>query len=740
MTYSNSGEEQRASDLRDGLSNFSTHDRQTETALASRAWGTLLIVVVNAVIFAAMAVKCATVSGFNPIQLALWGGNSATLDLSGQWWRLLTYQFLHANLLHIAINMWVMWNVGRLTERLYGSANLLFLYLSAGALAGLASIVWNPELVSVGASGSIFGVLGALLAFLLRFRNEAPSSVLRYWLPAFVFAGYNLFAGAYQPGIDNAAHVGGLIAGFILGAIVAKSPDDHRRFAFSRVAAAILIASACTLLPLWYLNAFHHRPSTLEAFAASHRWYVDGESKNIQLWQSLAQQLGSGSLSIDQARNEFEQNIVPFWKQAAIRLEGELKQPRHDTNPFLPVVATFATLRLRWAQANVAALRDGSAQNTQAVLTDAEQTGLAQAAIDRLKLRAEAENFPVPLNQSAVAVWIKSRLPGLHQDCANPPANVQRPLSPDDDAEDGPAQRHAIGCRAQRMFMAGDYRALDATMKKYARALSDLPDGSSRLEGLWEGLYDLFEYGGISVEEAMRRTSEWRKSVKGSVEPDLAEAMMFRIWAYSARGHGYASSVSAQAMQIYLARTAMAAVGLQDMERSAANDPMWYVLSLSVDRDQSVPIERQRALFDQGVARFPDYTPLYRQMLTSLMPRWGGSTQAVDEFIHAVSGKNGQLYPMTYAHLYLTYGSLEGGDYSVIESQDPDPDVLKQGLEEFRKHHPRSDYVLNSVAHLACAGHEYRLYRSVSPLLRGHISTPAWPDKLSVASCDKWSS
>jgi hypothetical protein len=95
---------------------------------------------------------------------------------------------------------------------------------------------------------------------------------------------------------------------------------------------------------------------------------------------------------------------------------------------------------------------------------------------------------------------------------------------------------------------------------------------------------------------------------------------------------------------------------------------------------------------------------------------------------------------MTYAHLYLTYGSLEGGDYSVIESQDPDPDVLKQGLEEFRKHHPRSDYVLNSVAHLACAGHEYRLYRSVSPLLRGHISTPAWPDKLSVASCDKWSS
>jgi hypothetical protein len=151
-------------------------------------------------------------------------------------------------------------------------------------------------------------------------------------------------------------------------------------------------------------------------------------------------------------------------------------------------------------------------------------------------------------------------------------------------------------------------------------------------------------------------------------------------------------------------------------------------------------LKRQRAVFDRGAARFPSYVPLYRQMLVSLMPRWGGSTPAVDEFIRSISVKNSKSYLAIYAQLYLTYGKLEGGDYSVIERQDPDPDLLKQGLEEFRNRHPRSDYVLNSIAHLACAGHEYRLYREISPLLRGHISITAWPGKLSVASCDRWSS
>ena len=276
---------------------------------------------------------------------------------------------------------------------------------------------------------------------------------------------------------------------------------------------------------------------------------------------------------------------------------------------------------------------------------------------------------------------------------------------------------------------------LDESLRKFQRNLTDLPDGSSSLEGAWNGLDDLFDYGGITIEEAMRRTSEWRKAVKGSIEPDVAEAMILRDWAYAARGHGYASSVSAQAMQMYLARAAMAQAGLQDMERSAANDPMWYVLSIGISRDLSVPLENQRVIFDRGMAKYPGYAPLYRQMLTSLMPRWGGSKQQVDEFIRTVAKT-----PMAYADLYRIYGNLEGDDYSVIENQDPDPDLLKQGMQQLIERHPRSNYILNSVARMACSGQEFYFYRNIRTKLQGHVSLAAWPDKLSVASCNKWNS
>lgn len=723
-------------DLRESLTSFSAHDSQVARVLASTAWITPVIVGVNVAIFLAMSVAFGTIAGFDPLQLAAWGGNSGTLDLSGQWWRLVTYQFLHVNLPHIVINMWVLWNVGRLTERLYGSVPLLFLYLCAGALAGLASIMWNPAQISVGASGSIFGVLGAFLAFLLRARDEAPSSVLRYWLPVLLFVAYNLFAGATQPGVDNAAHVGGLIAGFGLGTVLVRPLGSRQSFPLAQISAAVLLAGACALPPLWYLGAFDRRPSALETFATAHRWYMDGEGANLRLWETLAGRINAGSISNDEARGRFERDILPFWSDADARFRRELTKAGRRKDPFLAHVANFAALRLGWAQAIVAALRDTDPQHVQTALDFAQRTNLEQAAIDRLKLRDEAERLPTPLSESAVAIWIKSRAPMLQRKCVDAPAGVRRPPSPTDAFDDGPAQRHAMGCLAQQLFMAGDYATLDATMKRYARNPSDLPDGGSRFEGMWDGLDDLLAYGAIPVEDAMRRTVQWRRSVKGSGEPDVAEALMFRIWAYTARGYGYASSVNPQAFQLYLSRSAMAAAALQDAKPAAGNDPMWYALSLGVDRDQSVSLDKQRALFDRGVEKFPGYLPLYRQMLTSLMPRWGGSTDAVDRFIRDVATKNGQMDIVTYTRLYMIYGDLEGEDFNVFVSSNADPIVLRQGMKALIRRYPGSDYIVNSVARFACINNDPPAYRAVRQRLQGHESASAWPHKLSVARCD----
>lgn len=735
MAHSNDAEEQ-ARDLRASLSNFSSRDKRVEFALTSLAWATPLIIGVNTLAFIAMAVTSATVLGFSPIQLVVWGGNSAVLDLAGQWWRLLTYQFLHANLLHIAINMWVLWNVGRLTERLYGSITLLFLYLASGILAGFTSIVWNPELVSVGASGSIFGILGAFLAFLVRFRNEAPPSVLRYWIPALVFAAYNLFAGAYQPGVDNAAHVGGLIGGFLLGLMLARELGEARAFSFTSILSAILFVCAVALPPLWYLGAFDRSPSAQEAFAQTHPWYMEGEAKNLQLWQSLAVQMGSGAISSNDVANNFEQNIIPFWQNANDRLQSELAQPNRDQSPFLLQVAQFAQIRLRWARAISSTLRNGGQLDTETMESYVQQTIRIQSEIDRSKLRGVAETMPVPLNQSAIAIWLRRQLPELGPACVVPPAYVEKPLSAADAAYDGPAQRHAIGCAAQKMFLMGDYQTLDDTIKFYARTPSDLPDGSSRLEGVWSGLDDLFSYGQVPVEEAMRRLAQWRRAVKGSAEPDLVETLMFRIWAYSARGHGPASDVSAQAMQTFSARTFMAAASLRDAAPAGAYNPVWYSLAIGLDRDQSVPWQTQELVFDLGAKHSRDYLPLYRQILTSLMPRWDGSIEAVDDFIRSASTKSGQMDPALYARLYLIYGNLEGDDFNVVESAHADSQLIKEGMAALRIRYPHSDYILNTTARFTCIDRDWDLYRSLSARLPNHISTQAWPDKLSATRCD----
>jgi hypothetical protein len=188
-------------------------------------------------------------------------------------------------------------------------------------------------------------------------------------------------------------------------------------------------------------------------------------------------------------------------------------------------------------------------------------------------------------------------------------------------------------------------------------------------------------------------------------------------------------------MQIFVARSAMAAATLRDIAPTGQMDPNWYALSLGVERDQSVPVKAQLALFEKGIAKYPAYGPIYRQMLTSLMPRWGGSKEAVESFIRFVAKS-----PVAYANLYRMYGDLEGNDYSVIEESYLDPELLKQGMNDLLKRYPRSNYMLNEIARMACEGHEYRLYRTISPRLNGHVSSAAWPSKLTVDSCNHWSS
>jgi len=220
-------------------------------AATPRAFVTPTLVAACVGVFAAMVATGVDPMLPSPDDLLPWGANDAVrVALAGEWWRLPASVFLHGGLLHLAMNMWCLVNIGPLAERFYGNLGFAAVYLAAGIGGALASMATAPARVSVGASGAIFGILGALLAFLLVNRRSVPASVLGpLRSSALAFVVFNTLFGAVAPGIDQAAHMGGLATGFLSGLVLARpwparsSARDLARSAFRAVVVAAVVTA-----------------------------------------------------------------------------------------------------------------------------------------------------------------------------------------------------------------------------------------------------------------------------------------------------------------------------------------------------------------------------------------------------------------------------------------------------------------------------------------------------------------
>lgn len=214
--------------------------RRSESAIGV----TQIILGINVAVFLGMALAGSTIMEFSTPESIQWGANIGALTFSGEWWRLLTCVFVHAGIIHIAFNMWCLWNLGALCESLYGRWTYAAVYLICGIGASLTSAGWNPYRASVGASGAIFGLAGALIAAFKLGEFSVPRSALSGTLRSLGgFVVYNLIFGAIIPGIDNTAHVGGLITGLIVGALIALIAPQHDR-PLRRVAVLLVVTLA----------------------------------------------------------------------------------------------------------------------------------------------------------------------------------------------------------------------------------------------------------------------------------------------------------------------------------------------------------------------------------------------------------------------------------------------------------------------------------------------------------------
>jgi membrane associated rhomboid family serine protease len=211
---------------------------------------TIALIAASALVFAAMVLSGVSALEPTPQQAISFGADFGPLTFNGQWWRLVTSMFVHFGVLHIALNMWCLWNLGRAAEKLLGRFSYLLAYFVAGIFGSIASVYWHPQAAGAGASGAIFGLAGVLVSFVYLKKTPAHIQINRKMLGSLgTFVVYNLIFGAAIPGISNAAHIGGLVMGLAIGALLpnASAPESSRRARLSLVTVfsiIVLCASA----------------------------------------------------------------------------------------------------------------------------------------------------------------------------------------------------------------------------------------------------------------------------------------------------------------------------------------------------------------------------------------------------------------------------------------------------------------------------------------------------------------
>ena len=205
---------------------------------------TLFLIAVNVIVYLLTALASRSLVTIDIDVLRKFGANYGPLTLTGQWWRLETSTFLHGGLLHVLFNMWALLNLGLLAEIIFGTEQYLALYLLAGLGGSVASLCWHPAVVGVGASGAIFGVAGAMLPALFFEKNQRLRNAMRGNLGSIAFfVAFNILYGAGAVRIDNAAHLGGLATGLLLGFALPKASEGPLSQSRPR-SFAILVATA----------------------------------------------------------------------------------------------------------------------------------------------------------------------------------------------------------------------------------------------------------------------------------------------------------------------------------------------------------------------------------------------------------------------------------------------------------------------------------------------------------------
>ena len=340
---------------------------------------TIALIALNVVVFAVTLALGASAWQPSPEQMIDFGGNVAGLTLGDEPWRLCTAMFLHYGVLHVAMNMLGLWSGGFLAERMYGRAGYAALYLLSGLGGGLTTMWHKHDVVAAGASGAIFGVFGAIGAYLLVHRERLDPTALRKQVKGLLFfMGFNLLYGLSEPTIDMSAHLGGLVAGFVVGlALEWRGPRSLARVAVVTVLGLAALAAAIATRSAPAMPPAPAPPVMIDAYREYDRiqaWTTDRYNATIDEGRA-------GTATDAEVIDRLEHELLPPWRALKTRL-ASLPPPPARLREVHGALLAYVDGRIEAWTALVELARERS--------TDAEATKALQARADELRAALDA--------------------------------------------------------------------------------------------------------------------------------------------------------------------------------------------------------------------------------------------------------------------------------------------------------------------------------------------------------------
>jgi rhomboid protease GluP len=356
-------------------------------AATPRVYFSWLIMAANLAYFAFMCIQGVDFLNPDPDHLIQWGADHSFRTTSGQWWRLVTSAFMHAGIIHLAVNMWALFNFGPLTERLFGNFHFFVLYMGCAVISGLASLRFDVNVAVVGASGAIFGLFGAMLGFLAFQRKSIPPTIAKsIATPTLIFIGYNVAIGLSNKGISNSAHIGGLISGLILGAVMARPLAVNRRRPqrLPRMIAGIVMIAAMAAGAIYTMPKFEDAEkihALAERFDADH-------AEVEAAYNALADQFNEKKISVDAFVKGVNQKVIPKIEETARWVSLAEPNESASTKRMRNLMLQYCKERKDGFELYAANFRDGDEKEA------ARGFELFSGAMDRLNaaIKSESQN------------------------------------------------------------------------------------------------------------------------------------------------------------------------------------------------------------------------------------------------------------------------------------------------------------------------------------------------------------